>query len=134
MTYGVERKQYKLLTIKIATEKQRSLREEKEKLTSNRLSNCSRNLVTLNMLSKSIYKKIKLVGFKYKGWQLNVLMGRKAVFFYKDMISQRERERENDWLLNWKQFGFNGKVNNSINISCLFDEKMMSWERENGID
>ena len=96
MTYGVERKQYKLLTIKIATEKQRSLREEKEKLTSNRLSNCSRNLVTLNMLSKSIYKKIKLVGFKYKGRQLNVLMGRKAVFFYKDMISQREREREND--------------------------------------
>ena len=134
MTYGVERKQYKLLTIKIATEKQRSLREEKEKLTSNRLSNCSRNLVTLNMLSKSIYKKIKLVGFKYKGRQLNVLMGRKAVFFYKDMISQRERERENDWLLNWKQFGFNGKVNNSINISRLFDEKMMSWERENGID
>ena len=99
MTYGVERKQYKLLTIKIATEKQRSLREEKEKLTSNRLSNCSRNLVTLNMLSKSIYKKIKLVGFKYKGRQLNVLMGRKAVFFYKDMISQREREREREWLI-----------------------------------
>ena len=70
------------------------------------------------------------MGFKSKGRQLNVLMGRKAVFFYKDMISQRERERENDWLLNWKQFGFNGKVNNSINISRLFDGKMMSWERE----
>ena len=60
--------------------------------------------------------------------------GEKSCFFNKDMISQRERERENDWLLNWKQFGFKGKVNNSIKISRLFDEKMMSWERENGID
>ena len=58
MTYGVERKQYKLQTTKIAAEKQRSSREEKEKLTSNRLSNSSCNLVTSNRLSKSIYKKL----------------------------------------------------------------------------
>ena len=74
------------------------------------------------------------MGFKSKGRQLNVLMGEKSCFFDKEMISQRERERENDWLLNWKQFGFNGKVINSINFSRLFDGKMMSWERENEID
>ena len=54
VTYGVKRKQYKQQTIKIATEKQRSSREEEEKPTSNRLSNSSCNLVILNRLSKSI--------------------------------------------------------------------------------
>ena len=58
VTYGVERKQYKLQTIKVAAKKQRSLREEKEKLTSDRLSNSSRNLMTSSILSKSIYKKL----------------------------------------------------------------------------
>ena len=58
MTYGVERKQYKLQIIKVAAKKQRILREEKEKLTSDRLSNSSRNLVTSSILSKSIYKKL----------------------------------------------------------------------------
>ena len=58
VTYGVERKQYKLQTIKIAAKKPKSSREEKEKLTSNRLSNSICNLVTSNRLSKSIYKKL----------------------------------------------------------------------------
>ena len=75
-----------------------------------------------------------------KGGNWMFWWGEKPFFYYKKMISQRERERdrerqrERDWYLNWKQFGFNGKVINSINISCLFDGKMMSWERENGID
>ena len=41
--------------------------------------------------SKPIYKKIKSVGFKSKGMQLNVLMGERSRFFDKEMISQRER-------------------------------------------
>ena len=55
MTYGVKRKQYKQQTIKIATEKQRSSREEEEKPTSNRLSNSSCNLVT-NGVERKQYK------------------------------------------------------------------------------
>ena len=66
------------------------------------------------------------MGFKFKGRQLNVLMGERSRFFDKEMI----RDRENDWLLNLREFGFNKKVINSINISRLFDRKMMSWERE----
>ena len=43
------------------------------------------------------------------------------------MISQRERMIK---LLKLSEFGFNGKVINSINISHLFDGKMISRERE----
>ena len=89
-------------TIKIIAEKQRSSREEKEKLTSSRLSNSSCNLVTSNRLSKSIYKKLNQCVLNPKGGNW--------MFWWGDDKSERETEREKDWLMKWKQFGFNGKV------------------------
>ena len=91
-------------TIKIVAKKQRSSREEKEKLTSSRLSNSSCNLVTSNRLSKSIYKKLNQCVLNPKGGNW--------MFWWGDDKSEREREREErEGLIDeWKQFGFNGKV------------------------
>ena len=41
-----------------------------------------------------------------------------------------EREREIDW---WNESNLDS-MGKSLNISLLFDGKMMSWERENEID
>ena len=59
--------------------------------------------------SKPIYKKIKSMGFKSKGKQLNVLREREAICLIRRWkVRERQRERERDWLLNLRKFGFNG--------------------------
>ena len=95
MTYGVERKQYKLQTTKIVAEKQRSSREEKEKQTLNRLSNSSCNLVTSNRLSKSIYKKLNRWVLNPKGGNWMFWWGDKPFSWLGDDKLERERE----WLI-----------------------------------
>ena len=47
------------------------------------------------------------------------------------MKGEREREREREGLIvEFKEIWIQWKFINSINISCLFDGKMMSWQRE----